>query len=128
MNKDPREIMLNGSNYERRQWLWRSGLSYVYFIEATGTDTIKIGTAGDPIGRMHDLQCGCPHKLSLLLVLAGDREREQHYHTTWNEHRIRGEWFRLDREILDYLNSKKSVHPFTCVVDDSRELRRLACV
>lgn len=68
----------------------------IYFAHAEGTDRVKIGfTAGDPAKRLADLQTGCPHRLSLLLVVEGGEQDEAEYHKEFATFRVHGEWFQL---------------------------------
>jgi len=68
----------------------------IYFAHALGTALVKIGfTAGDPRKRLKELQTGCPHKLSLLAVIAGDQNTEAAWHAEFAADRQQGEWFFL---------------------------------
>lgn len=69
--------------------------SFVYFIEATGLDRVKVGVARDPRKRLAELQVGSAVELRLIKAVPGDREIEYELHRRWREHRTIGEWFVL---------------------------------
>ncbi len=48
----------------------------VYFIEAVGTDRVKIGRAWNPNQRRRELQTSSPYELKLLGVVFGKRHSE----------------------------------------------------
>lgn len=84
----------------------------VYFIEAVGTDTVKIGvTAGDPEDRLKQLQTGCPHKLRLRVAIHGDLRLEQWLHQQFDHLCIGGEWFRLTAEVEAYIATSLFLGP-----------------
>lgn len=69
---------------------------YVYFIGYT--DRIKIGHSITPKDRTAAFQ---PDQV--LLVLPGTRAHEKALHALFKPHRIRGEWFHRDQELLDFI-------------------------
>jgi hypothetical protein len=78
---------------------WRDYLAhvttpvFVYFIQ-DARGPVKIGRAGDPLGRMSELQCGNPYDLTLrAVVLAYTEDVEQRIHDMWQTAHVRGEWF-----------------------------------
>lgn len=83
---------------------------YIYLI-SDGTYT-KIGkTSGCPLKRLRSLQTGNPNKLTLLHVIACSSpieivERRLH-DMLWQHrvHRMRGEWFYLSSDYLEWLSS-----------------------
>jgi hypothetical protein len=77
----------------------------VYFIQIQDNGPIKIGSAKHPPSRMSMLQIGIPEKLNLVMVLFGDNELERILHRKFNNHRIRGEWFRPHEDILSFIKS-----------------------
>lgn len=70
----------------------------VYFI-ASETGPIKIGIAGNPIGRLQGLQTSHHERLSLLATCPGGAEQERIYHRQFAEHRLNGEWFERHPDI-----------------------------
>ncbi|WP_301121065.1 GIY-YIG nuclease family protein [Mycolicibacterium fortuitum] len=77
---------------------------WVYFI-ADGAGHVKIGYAVNVAARLAELQCGNVLPLKVLAILKGGCEAERALHERFAEHRVRGEWFRLAPEILDYIAS-----------------------
>lgn len=77
----------------------------VYFVQAVTMGLIKIGMTVDMSDRLKTLQVGCPDELKLLGVIYDRRARriEQALHARFNEHHVRGEWFRPDQSLLDYI-------------------------
>ena len=72
----------------------------VYFIQDSGCGYVKIGWATDPWERLADLQCGTPYELRIIRMVEGGQKAEQWFHRRFAKHRIRGEWFSFDEEML----------------------------
>jgi hypothetical protein len=81
---------------------------FVYFIQAENSDGfIKIGFAKNPIKRLLLFQTGNPYKLKLLGVISGVTEHyELELHVRFQRFRVRGEWFRPDSELLDFIQQE----------------------
>jgi hypothetical protein len=87
-----------------------------YFIGCKVDDEIspfvKIGR-GDVEQRLSTLQIGCPYQLAIIGVTNNYSETE--LHQRFNHLRVRGEWFRLDKELqrlifnCDYTPQKISI-------------------
>lgn len=80
---------------------WRNALPYV-----------KIGVSESGLGqRLAQLQTGSPFKLkSFGKIKGGDPYfTESYLHRTFNKHRVGGEWFRLDNELVKYLQDNYNV-------------------
>jgi hypothetical protein len=76
----------------------------VYFIQPGEIQVVKIGICtGSPGQRMASLQTGCWEKLRILGTLDGGRPLELELHHKFHNHHIRGEWFRLDADIVAYI-------------------------
>ena len=76
----------------------------IYFIQAGTDGPIKIGqTENDVYSRMKQLQTGCPEELHLLWTYHGSGFTEQELHTGFCEYNIRGEWFRPDEYIFNFI-------------------------
>lgn len=77
---------------------------FVYFIEAEGQGLVKVGYSLDPSRRLIHLQNASPHRLRLVMTVAGTPELETHYHGMFALERVSGEWFRVEgpvRRLLD---------------------------
>lgn len=74
---------------------WSNRDDLVYLITTAGY--VKIGVAKNPVGRMNDMQVGCPTELLLWgLIKPGRRSArslEFDLHRRFAEQRVRGEWF-----------------------------------
>jgi hypothetical protein len=75
-----------------------------YFVRCGGF--VKIGIAWNVRHRLCGLQVGNPEPLELLGELTGDHEIE--LHGLFREYRHRGEWFRLEGTLAEYLGKSNS--------------------
>lgn len=76
---------------------------YVYFWFCDGPDPlIKIGRAQDLAKRLSHSQVGCPYDLhpSAWFYSADPIADEAVMHAHFDYSRVRGEWFRLDEDLL----------------------------
>jgi len=78
----------------------------VYFVRSG--DFIKIGTAGKPAKRMAELRTSSPVKLTLLLTIPGGLSVEKALHQRFAELRVRGEWFRAEPALTDFINAERT--------------------
>jgi hypothetical protein len=76
------------------------GRHWVYFI-ANG-DAVKIGIANDVFKRHTALQVGSSSRLRLIGLVDPDKFSEGAVHARFAHLRIRGEWFWLKPEIIDF--------------------------
>lgn len=84
---------------------------WVYFVEAEGFNSIKIGwTAGPPKMRLDMLQTGCPAPLRILAAIPGTEAKEQAIHDKFAHIRQRGEWFEATTELRDYIKNLSEKH------------------
>lgn len=67
----------------------------VYFIKDEATGFVKIGYSNNPQKRLKSLQTSSANKLTLIEAIEGNKKLEETLHTTFAEHRVRGEWFSL---------------------------------
>ncbi|ASK88483.1 GIY-YIG nuclease family protein [Sphingorhabdus sp. SMR4y] len=80
----------------------RSG--YVYFIQCELTKLVKIGFSESyPTKRMRGLQTGSGGKLHLIAFIKTTFDREGELHRRFAEQHERGEWFRLEGDLADWL-------------------------
>lgn len=83
----------------------------IYFIKST--NYVKIGfTNKYPLNNRVDLlQVGNPHKLKIIKVISGSINKEKYLHRKFNNFSVRGEWFRLNKEIRAFIKKqKKYIH------------------
>lgn len=72
----------------------------VYMIQAGEGGAVKIGFSANPKSRLSKMRTDLPHHLIVLRLLQGDMTTERALHKRFSEHRIRGEWFRFDPEMM----------------------------
>ena len=75
---------------------------YVYFV-SDGT-FVKIGWASNWKRRVAVVQGTNPNDLKVLAVCKGSTFHERALHRKFEKHHARGEWHRLDQEILNYID------------------------
>lgn len=78
----------------------------IYFIQEQSNEApIKIGTAETHAlkNRISSLQGGNPRKLAIIGFCEGGRAVEQELHKKFNRLRIRGEWFRCNERLLNFI-------------------------
>jgi hypothetical protein len=76
----------------------------LYFIEAIGTDLIKIGYALNVDTRLRSLLTASAVPLKLLGTMQGGPILESRLHIQLAEHRSHGEWFRRCRALDDLVS------------------------
>jgi hypothetical protein len=74
---------------------------YVYFLRAG--DAIKIGFSIEPNQRKSGLQVGNPVELETLATVSVNKITEREAKDKFNHLKIRGEWFRAEPELLDFI-------------------------
>lgn len=82
-------------------------VTLVYFAEAVGLSAVKIGYSSDVLQRVQDIQVHCPVEVSVIGVIPGTRETEAAVHRRFAAAHIRGEWFRLWPEILEFCDENR---------------------
>ena len=75
---------------------------YVYFAENGGY--IKIGLSKDIAARISNLQTGSPLKITLLAYFEATEEDEKMLHRRYKHFRNRGEWFRKNKALMDFID------------------------
>lgn len=84
----------------------------VYFIEAVGTNRVKIGfTSGDAADRLRQLQTGCPVPLVVRAVIAGDQQTEASLHLRFAHLQQAGEWFDIGPDLARLIDLAEWVLP-----------------
>lgn len=80
---------------------------YVYFI-SDEDGYIKIGKASNVETRFNQLQTASRQELTVLAVKRGGHVLEGELHERFSHLRVRGEWFKGDEELLDYVEGLKA--------------------
>ena len=100
----------------------------VYLVNALGTDLYKIGKAVSVERRIAELQTSSPHKLAIVAIVEGVREKTLHeQYKQWRSH---GEWFCLPESAVDEIKSMgaplsrdERVHRSGMVMSDEQRQR-----
>ncbi len=71
-------------------------------------DFIKIGIAGAVADRLVGLQVGCPYDLTVVACWRSPNpiQEEEALHEHLGRYRIRGEWFKLPKPLMDRITRK----------------------
>lgn len=83
---------------------------YVYFIQGLCGGAIKIGFSKNPEKRLAELQTGYPDTLTILLMIPGTEATERAIHREFEASRLKGEWFRPDKYVLDRIKELKAMY------------------
>ncbi len=77
----------------------------VYFIAAPDFGLVKIGFAERPWSRLGKAQVDSPTRLILLATIDGGKAEERKLHARFADLRARGEWFRHEGQLADFIAS-----------------------
>lgn len=78
----------------------------IYAIRAVGTEFIKFGKANSVGRRLRELECACPHELTILVVADWPDGAESAIHRLLEPMAERGEWFRdgvITRDVISWM-------------------------
>lgn len=87
---------------------------FVYF--ARQGSLVKIGMSVNPRERARKMQVGATEEIELLCAIPGGADVERNLHAAFEAYRVRGEWFRLEGHLADYIatmaaqSSRESSH------------------
>lgn len=82
---------------------WDKHKPQVYFLRKGDTDHVKIGFSCRLNMRISGLRSSNSDKLHLLATVSGGREAEGRLHKRFARHRIKGEWYRLEGKLAEYV-------------------------
>lgn len=88
-------------------WELAGKKQFVYFARSRGL--IKIGYSSEPDRRMKSLATTWPHPVRLLKLVPGGKRLEAEYHERFGHLRHVGEWFRADRDLIEFIDSLEGV-------------------
>lgn len=88
----------------------------IYFAQAVSGGDIKIGTTDRWSQRRPNLEGELGFKLVALGIMDGAEPVEKSLHRQFSHLRVRGEWFRPDPELLDFIS--KETRPWTQTEED----------
>jgi hypothetical protein len=86
-----------------------AGTNRVYFIEMN--DFIKIGFTRNLSRRLEDLSLGHPYEIRLLHDIPGTFDTETDMHRRFKHLHVRGEWFKKDADVLEFIEQSKRGEP-----------------
>lgn len=75
----------------------------IYVIRDTLSGHVKIGLSGSPWIRFAKMRVDCPGELSMRAILPGERAAEQALHRQFSPFRLRGEWFRCEGALAEWV-------------------------
>lgn len=84
---------------------WNKHKSQVYFVRYADSDRVKIGVSEGINNRLSSLGGGTPEKITLMATVSGDRRAEARLHKKFARYRIKGEWFRLEGKLAEYIKA-----------------------
>lgn len=109
-------LVING----RRDRSDARGWTYVYFVKAVDSDSVKIGRATDVSKRIRALQIGHDSKLELLALVPAHFGLERALHRRFRHQHRRGEWYAYDGELRSFVEAVISGrHPMALLADES---------
>jgi hypothetical protein len=80
----------------------------VYFIQQGESGPVKIGFATSVDQRIRQLKTSSPAPLRLLGAIETKKENERFIHTLFGKFRLRGEWFKPDKSIFEFIKKYNS--------------------
>lgn len=96
--------------------------SYVYFFRIGEDGPIKIGFTKRIRHRLAVVQVDNPSMVRLIAVMEGGRKEEFVLHKRFEEHRLYGEWFDPDNELVAFIST---LQPLNLVAADfQKEIKR----
>lgn len=95
--------------YDRAPWhIYRRKGSNIYFVTAEGTNFLKIGYATDVASRIDQIRAGCPYPMRVIASIPGTKQDEHQLHLRFRQFHNHNEWFRLEGDLLAYVDSLTS--------------------
>ena len=85
-------------------------MGYVYAIESN-RGSVKIGWSGNPLRRMETLLREDPGELRIIGSVPGTKMDERAIHARLAKYRLRGDWFRMEGEVVKYVKSMPIIIP-----------------
>ena len=83
--------------------------SLIYFVRSELTQLIKIGITGEYKNRIRALECGTGGSITRIALFRGSSLHEMACHRCFNEFRTKGEWFRRDGILDEFLTEAESL-------------------
>lgn len=113
----PRIVNFNGNLYIEGHLTYISAFEQigekpgVYIVRFQNTETYKIGITKKLKKRISQLSTGSPHNIMIEYFIATEHYKslEKHFHKIFKNHRVKGEWFRFNKEEFYELECHLSV-------------------
>lgn len=103
-NEPPQPVVATMQQTAKNEPLACHELSqFVYFMENSGN--IKIGVTASVSARLKNIQASCGSKIKLLGYMKGTQALEAKLHKRFRKHRIHGEWFRKNSDLLQFIET-----------------------
>ena len=87
----------------RRDPIWDEHVEQVYFMRYGTSNRVKIGFTKRMNQRKNGLESGTPENLHLLATVTGGRPQEKRLHKRFAAYRIKGEWYKLEGKLAEYV-------------------------
>lgn len=90
---------------------------FIYFIADVGQGLVKIGVSGGVHSRVAQLRTATPGgQLLLLGCFKGSKSMEKGLHAYFDKYRVHGEWFKLTKDIAEFIKLHTKLDPDNCPV------------
>jgi hypothetical protein len=100
----------------------KSRTEVVYFVQVECGDSylgpIKIGYANNFKARFQSLRIDNFHDLRILKLINGNMSKEKELHHKFSELRIRGEWFKADKLLTNYIHKLRESEQCTLIREE----------
>lgn len=100
--------LTNEEQQERRKQFWEAkSRCFTYIIYSKATNLVKIGKSINPEKRKMSLQTASGQELEILLIT---KISENELHERFYKLRMKGEWFKYDKPIKDFIIEQLKQH------------------
>lgn len=100
----------------------KTPVEVVYFLEAEGTNRMKIGYTSDHRGRISSLRNMSAVPLDLVRFLWGGFDLEQAIHAAFSDCRKYGEWFEITPGLRHFIEATSALEAWECSMDSSASI------
>lgn len=84
---------------------------FVYFMQGENGGSIRIGYSINPANTLKSLEKSYPDKIKILLVIPENNDKSEELRAKFEKFRLKGGWFKPDKEIFDEIEKLKSKYP-----------------
>lgn len=86
-------------------------LEFIYFIQGESGGSVRFGCSLNPVFTLRAFQKGYPDRLKILLVIREDFDFTKELKTKFKKHKLKGDWYKPDKEIFDEIENLKKKYP-----------------